>query len=108
MGQGNSKQAIVRSFKELLQTTGARFKEQLLENFLVQIDSCCPWFPEERTLDKETWEKVGEVLRTTHADSITLCLWALIKYAIDNKKHKEPLQALACLLYKSPSQRDRG
>ena len=72
MGQGNSKQAFVCSFKELLQVRIAGFKEQLLENFLDQIESCCPWFQEERTLDIETWGKVGEVLRTTQTDFITL------------------------------------
>ena len=57
-GQGDTKQAFVCSLKELLQVRGAGFKKQKLENFLVQIESCCPWFPEGGTLDKETWEKV--------------------------------------------------
>jgi hypothetical protein len=64
-------------------------KKEMLENFLVHIDSCCPWFPEERTLDKETWGKVAEVLRTMQADSIPLFLWALITDAIEKKKKKE-------------------
>ena len=87
MGQGNATQAFVCSLKELLQARGAWFSKQMLENFLVQIDSCCPWFPEERTLDKETWGKVGEVLRTIQADPITFCLWELIKDAIDNNNN---------------------
>jgi hypothetical protein len=95
MGQGNFKQAFVYSLKELFQTRQAGFKEQLLENFLVDIDSCCPWFPEERTLNKKTWGKVEEVLKTTQANSITLCLWELIKDAIDNEKDKETSKALA-------------
>ena len=65
----------------------------MLENFLVQIDSCCPWFPEERTL--ETLGKFGEVLRTTQTDFITLWIWVIIKDAIDNKKDKVALQMLA-------------
>jgi hypothetical protein len=57
MGSENSKQAFVRSVQELLQVRGVGFEEQLLENFSDQIDSCYPWFQEERTLDKRTWEK---------------------------------------------------
>ena len=83
MEQGNSKQAFVYSIQELLQVRRARFAKHLLENILEKIDSYGPWFQEDRTLEKETWEKVGEVLRTTQADFITLCLWMLIKDAID-------------------------
>jgi hypothetical protein len=42
-------------------------------------------------LDKETWGKIGQVLRTTQEDSIVLCLWALIKDAVD----EETSEALA-------------
>ena len=57
--------------------------------FSDQIDSCCPWFRGERTLDKRTWEIIGEALRNTQADNFTLCLWALVKDDID----EETLQA---------------
>jgi hypothetical protein len=81
----NSKQAFVRSLQELLQARGVRFEEQLLKDFSDQIDSCCPRFRGERTLDKRTWERIGEALRNTQADNFTLCLCALIKDAIDEK-----------------------
>lgn len=43
-----------------------------------------------KTLDKRTMgKKIGEALRTTQADNITLCLWVLMKDAID----EETLQA---------------
>jgi hypothetical protein len=47
MGSENSKQAFVHSLQELLQARGVGFKEQLLEDFSDQIDSCFPWLQEE-------------------------------------------------------------
>ena len=90
MGLENSKQAIVRSLQELLQVRGVGFEEQLLEKFSDKIGSCCPekkklLFREEKTLDKRAWKRVGEALKNTQADNFTLCLWALIKDAIDKK-----------------------
>ena len=76
-------QAIVLSFLELLQARGVGLKVQLLENLLDRIDSCCPWFKEEETLDIRTWEKIGKALKITQADNFTLCLWALVKDAIE-------------------------
>jgi hypothetical protein len=55
----------------------------LLENLLDRIDSCCPWFKEEETLDIRTWQKIGKALKITQADNFTLCLWALVKDAIE-------------------------
>ena len=75
--------AIVRSFQELLRARGVGLEVQLLENLLDRIDSCCPWFKEEETLDIRTWEKIGKALKITQADNFTLCLWALIKDAIE-------------------------
>ena len=78
-------QPIVRSFQELLQARGMGLEVQLLENFLDRIDSCCPWFKVEETLDIRTWEKIGKALKITQADNFTLCLWALIKDAIEKE-----------------------
>lgn len=75
--------AIVRSFQELLRARGVGLEVQLLENFLDRIDSCCPRFMEEESLDIRTWEKIGKALKITQADNFTLCLWALIKDAIE-------------------------
>jgi hypothetical protein len=85
MGSENSKHAFVHSLQVLLHVRGVWCEEQLLEDFSDQIDSCCPWFHGERTLDKRTWEKIGESLRNTPADNVTLCLLALIKDAIDKE-----------------------
>ena len=84
----NFRQAVVRSFQGLLQARGVGFEEQLLENFLDKIDSCCPWFREEKTLNNRTWERVGEALKNTQADNFTLCFWALVKDAIEKEISK--------------------
>ena len=83
MGLETPKQAVVRSLQELLQERGVGFEEQLLEKFSDKVDSCYPWFREEKNLDKRTWERVGEALKNTQADNFTLCLWALVKDAIE-------------------------
>ena len=75
-------QAVVRSFQELFQARGVRLEVQLVRNFLGRIDSCCPWFKEEETVDCGTWEKVGEALKIVQADNFTLGLWALVNDAI--------------------------
>jgi hypothetical protein len=38
-----------------------------------------------KTLDKRTWERIGEALRNSQADNFTLCLWVLVKDAIDEE-----------------------
>ena len=77
----NSKLPFVYSLQDLLQARGVGFVEQLLEDFSDQIYSCCPWFRGEITIDKRTWERIGEALRNTQADNFTLCLWELVKDA---------------------------
>ena len=52
-------QAIILSFQELLQARGVGIKVQLLGNLLDRIDSCCPWFKEEESLDiRENWKSL--------------------------------------------------
>ena len=68
MGQGNSKQAFVRS-QELLQERGAGFKKQMLEKFLAQVHLCCTWFPkvEKKEGEKENrFQKSSCPLSRTH------------------------------------------
>ena len=71
-------QAVAHSFQELFQARGVRLEVQLVKKFLGKIDSCCPWFKEEETVDCGTWEKVGEALKITQADNFTLDLLSLI------------------------------
>jgi hypothetical protein len=76
-------QVVVLSFQELVQARGVGLEVQLVEIFLDRVDSCCPWFKKEETLDYRTWEKVGEALKITQADNFTLGLWVLVKDAIE-------------------------
>jgi hypothetical protein len=71
-------QVFVLSFQELFQARGVRLEVQLVRNFLGKIDSCCPWFKEEETVDYRTWEKVGEALKIVQADNFTLGHWGLV------------------------------
>jgi hypothetical protein len=40
---------------------------------------------EKKTLNNRTWERVGEALKNTQADNFTLCLWVLVKVAIEKE-----------------------
>ena len=35
------------------------------------------------SLDIRTWEKIGKALKIAQADNLTLCLWELVKDAIE-------------------------
>ena len=71
-------QAVVLSFQELFQARGVSLEVQLVRIFLGKIESCCPWFKEEETVDCGTWEKVGEALKIVQADNFTLGHWGLV------------------------------
>jgi hypothetical protein len=59
IGLETSKQVVIHSLQELLQARGVGFEEQLLENSSDKIDSCCPWFRKEKTLDNRTYEEIS-------------------------------------------------
>jgi hypothetical protein len=61
----------------------------LVRNILGRIDSCCPWFKEEETVDFRTWEKVGKALKIIQADNFTLGLWVLVNDAIKDATSPE-------------------
>jgi hypothetical protein len=44
-------QAVILSFQELFQARGVELEVHLVRIFLDRIDSCCPWFKEEETVD---------------------------------------------------------
>jgi hypothetical protein len=76
-------QVIVLSFQELLRARGVGLETQFLENLLDRIDSCCPWFKEEETLDIKTWKKIVKALKITQVDNFTLRLCVCVKDAIE-------------------------
>jgi hypothetical protein len=34
-----------------------------LERFLSYVQNVCPWFPDKRTINLKTWERVGERIK---------------------------------------------
>lgn len=74
---------MVQSFQKLILGKGTGLNERLLKSLSDKIGVYCPWFREEGSLDKETWDRVGEALRDAQADDLTLYLWELVKDAIE-------------------------
>lgn len=83
MGSGISRPAMVQSFQKLILGKGTGLNERLLKSLSDKIGVYCPWFREEGSLDKETWDRVGEALRDAQADDLTLYPWELVKDAIE-------------------------
>lgn len=83
MGSGISRPSTVQSFQKLILGKGTGLNEKLLKSLSDKIGVYCPWFREEGSLDKETWDRVGEALRDAQEDDLTLYLWELVKDAIE-------------------------
>lgn len=85
MGQGSSLMLFIHLLQNLLRARGTKVGQQQLEKLLDFIEKVCPWFPEEGTVNLETWKKVGERLQDyyeAHGPSKipvdTFALWTLI------------------------------
>ena len=77
--------------KESLKTRGVRVKKKDLKHFLDFLRQICPWFPEEGTIDKKTWARVGDCFRDYYAsfgsEKIPVTAfnyWSLINDIIQN------------------------
>ncbi|KAF6323407.1 hypothetical protein mRhiFer1_008384 [Rhinolophus ferrumequinum] len=93
MGHASSKDLYVRGLKKLLAARGSRVSREQLDKFLEFVKEVCPWFPEEGTVNLETWEKVGERLQDYYAAHgpqrvpvETFGLWTLIRDCLDHKR----------------------
>jgi hypothetical protein len=62
MGQNGSKETdlYVQMLKARLKTGGSKIGLLQLTQFLDYVQDACPWFPEEGTVNLDTWQKVGE------------------------------------------------
>nr|KAF6418684.1 hypothetical protein HJG63_008732 [Rousettus aegyptiacus] len=96
MGNGNSRQLFVHMLKNMLWARGAKVGHQQLCNFLEFIEKVCPWFPEEGTVNLETWKKVGEKLQDYYdvhgpgkVPVDTFSLWTLIRDSLDPRHERE-------------------
>lgn len=109
MGQGNSRQLFAQMLKTMLRARGIKVGHLQLERFLNFVEQVCPWFPEEGTVNIETWKQVGERLQGYYAahglnkvPADTFGLWTLIRDCLDPRheglrENKRIEQDEACL-----------
>ncbi|XP_052605160.1 endogenous retrovirus group K member 9 Gag polyprotein-like [Peromyscus californicus insignis] len=63
MGQGSSSHDLfLKGIKEALKTRGIRVRKKDLNKFFSHLEDCCPWFPQEGTIDEKRWKRVGDCL----------------------------------------------
>ena len=74
----------------LLNKRGIKVKKASVQPFFKFVQEQCPWFPEEGTVNLDTWEKVGKQLKTYYTlngpekDPTDTCsLWNMIRDALD-------------------------
>lgn len=60
MENGNSCQLLEHMLNDMLCEGRAEVEHQQLCNFLDFIEKGCPWFPQEGTVNLETWKNSGE------------------------------------------------
>lgn len=90
MGQGNSQELFLQVLKTMLRSRGTKIGTGQLEKFLQFIEKVCPWFPEEGTVNVETWARVGKKLQDHYAAHgpqevpvDAFALWTLIRDCLD-------------------------
>jgi hypothetical protein len=92
MGQTGSKERdlYVQMLKALLKTKGSKGKSLQLVQFLDFVQDTCPWFPEEGAVNLETWQKVGEKLKSCYMAEgpdcksiFTFGTWSQIRNCLD-------------------------
>lgn len=98
MGQGNSRELFVQVLKTMLRSRGTKVGTQQLQNFLQFITEVSPWFPEEGTVNLETWQKVGKQLQEYYqfhgpqkVPVEAFALWTLVRDCLDPRHEKERL-----------------
>lgn len=92
MGHVGSKERrlFVDILKTMLRARGVKVSGAQITKFMCFVQDCCPWFPEEGTVNLETWQKVGKALKnyyTVHGPekdpAETFSFWSLIRDALD-------------------------
>ncbi|KAM6143263.1 endogenous retrovirus group K member 7 Gag polyprotein-like [Erethizon dorsatum] len=65
MGQSESRarSLFIDIAKQMLLKRGIRVSRKQLQEFFSFVQTCSPWFPEEGTLNLETWLKLGKEIR---------------------------------------------
>ena len=75
---------------QLLTKQGIKVKKSNIHSFFSFVQEQCPWFPEEGTVNLDTWESVGKQLKIYHAEhgsenvpTDAFSLWNIIRDALD-------------------------
>ena len=112
MGQGSSRKLFVTMLKTMLKVRGVTVAKHKLEKFLLSVEEFCPWFPEDGTVNIETWKKVGEQIQQYYslhgAEKVPLdaySLWTLIiRDCLDPEHESKKLEtALKNIIGKPPT-----
>ncbi|XP_054436370.1 endogenous retrovirus group K member 6 Gag polyprotein-like [Pteronotus mesoamericanus] len=90
MGHSESKerQLYAQMVKSMLVARGVRVSMEQINRFLKLVQEQCPWFPEEGTVNLETWNRVGQKLKDFHAGNPlrtpldTFSIWGLVRDAL--------------------------
>nr|KAF6427819.1 hypothetical protein HJG63_008307 [Rousettus aegyptiacus] len=80
----------------MLRARGAKVGHQQLCNLLEFVEKVCPWFPEEGTVNLETWKKVREKLQDCYdvhgpgkVPVDTFSVWTLIRDSLDPRRERD-------------------
>lgn len=90
MEQGNSRQLFIHLIEDILKARRAKVEPQQVQRFLEFVERVCPWFSKHRTLDADTWRRIGVKIQQ-HSNKNgpgkvpvgALSLWALIQDSLD-------------------------
>ncbi len=91
MGHAESKERLlfIDIIKHMLHGRGIKVTSKQLTQFFQFVQEQCPWFPEQGSVNLETWQKVGQTLQIyyTHfgpekVPVDTFALWNLIRESI--------------------------
>ncbi|XP_026956131.1 endogenous retrovirus group K member 5 Gag polyprotein-like, partial [Sagmatias obliquidens] len=91
MGHAESKERLlfIDIVKHMINGRGIKVTNKQLTQFFQFVQEQCPWFPEEGTVNIETWQKVGQTLQVYYShfgpEKVpvdTFTLWNLIRESI--------------------------
>ena len=98
MGNSESKerQLFIGVILQLLSKRGIKIKKSKIHSFFSFVQEQCPWFPEEGTVNLDTWERVGKQLKTYHVEhgsekvpTDAFSLWNIIRDTLDPAPESE-------------------
>ena len=101
MGNSESKerQLLIWVILQLLNKRGIKVKKVSVQSFFTFVREQCPWFPEEGTVNLDSWEKVRKELKayyTLHGSekipNENFSLWNLIRDALDPLHESERIK----------------